>query len=177
MSRRQRIGRARYVVPRRRSRGEVATAVAVAVGIVLGAVVLVWMLRPGGDPYSGGIANRQPRATWLVVGAIVAALVGVAATLRARHGIMARRKAVVPTVLVVAVIGAVALAGLWPGGLLRHAPALPEAPGGTVPVEVPTDQTETTTAPAATTAPSTTAAAPTSTTPATSATSSATGSP
>lgn len=185
MSQRHRIGRARYVVPRARPRWAVAKAVGAAVAIVVGTVLMVWLLRPGPDPYSGGLANRQPRASWLVSGVVAAVIAGVFAVLRARRGVLARRTIALPGVLVLVAIGA-ALAGvLWPGGLLRHTPEVPEMPDlgdisdefpfDTVPTDLPDevvpptddadDGTATTTAPGdappPTTAPATTAPPPT----------------
>lgn len=151
MSQRHRIGRARYVVPRARPRWAVATAVGAAVAIVLATVLMIWLLRPGADPSSGGLANRQPRATWLVAGALVAAVVGLVAVVRARRGLLARRAIALPGVIVVVAVGAVVVGALWPGGLLRHPPAAPEMPDlGDMPAELPF---ETVPAPADGTAP------------------------
>ena len=58
----------RQPVPHRHSRADIVKAVAVGGGIVVATALLVWLLRPGppGIPATGGIMNRQPRASWLV---------------------------------------------------------------------------------------------------------------
>ncbi|HEY5170141.1 MAG TPA: hypothetical protein VIK54_00280, partial [Acidimicrobiia bacterium] len=52
-----------------RPRAEIVTAVAVGVGIVGATVLLIWLIRPGGSGVAGGggLFNRQPRMTMLVV--------------------------------------------------------------------------------------------------------------
>ena len=69
----------RQPVPHQHSRADIVKAVAVGAGIVVVTAIVVWLMRPGppGIPATGGIMNRQPRASWLVVGAL--ALFGIAA--------------------------------------------------------------------------------------------------
>jgi len=104
-----------------RPRSEIYTAVAVAVAIVAGTALLVWLIRPGtpGIPGGGGLFNRQPRSTILV---ILTALLLVAAVSYLLRG---RRR---PTRL--GTRGAIAvgvLAGIfWPGGVIKHYPSQPK---------------------------------------------------
>src|SRR5205085_9877496 len=71
--------RNRKPVGRARPRSEVLTAVAVAAGIVVGTLALIWLLRPsqtgptGGG--TGGLLSRQPRVG-LLLAATAAALAG-----------------------------------------------------------------------------------------------------
>jgi len=60
--------RTRRPVHRHRSRRELWQAIGGAVAVVLGTALLVWLLRPGtaGVEGTGGLASRQPRASWLV---------------------------------------------------------------------------------------------------------------
>ncbi|MGQ0824718.1 MAG: hypothetical protein ACT4OX_06795 [Actinomycetota bacterium] len=112
----------RHPVHKLRSRRETATAVIGAVAVVVVSAALVWLLRPGaaGTQGSGGLANRQPRAAWLVV-LVLAALVWLVpwALRRQRRWVDHRRRVLAAGV---AGIGGLAvLAGFfWPGGLLRH---------------------------------------------------------
>ena len=59
-------------MPHRRNRADIVKAVGVAAAIVLATALLIWLLRPGpaGIPATGGVMNRQPRASWLIVGAL-----------------------------------------------------------------------------------------------------------
>lgn len=171
MSQRHRIGRARYVVPRARPKWAVAKALGAAFAIVVGTVLMVWLLRPGFDPYSGGLVNRQPRAAWLVAGVLAAVIAGIFAVLRARRGVLARRTIALPGVLVAVAVGAVLAGVLWPGGLLRHTPEVPEMPDlgdisdefplETVPTDRPDEIVPPTDAPSPTTTPATSAPPPT----------------
>jgi len=120
----------RQPVPHRHSRADIVKAVAVGFGIVAATALLVWLLRPGpaGIPATGGIMNRQPRASWLVVGAL--ALFGSATwfILRGRRRTRSRAKVLLPTAFGVVLVAAVAGGFAWPGGLLRHDVAPKPAP-------------------------------------------------
>jgi uncharacterized membrane protein YidH (DUF202 family) len=103
-----------------RSRREVVTAVLAAVGVVVFTVVAIWLLRPGsGQPGTGGIAHRQPRATWLVAVSLLAVVVGTILVLRSRR-LRRRAKALLPTIIAVVLLVAIVVGIVWPGGLLRH---------------------------------------------------------
>lgn len=137
-------------LPPLHSRREVVTAVLGAVAVVAGTILLVWLLRPGttGVPGTGGLASRQPRATWLVVLTVLALVVLTWWTVRRQR--RWREKVVVLMVGGwVLVLAAAAVAGvLWPGGLLRHTPEAPE------PLDLSgIEDLVTTTLPGATTAP------------------------
>ncbi len=115
-------------IPHRRSRADIVKAVSVAAGIVLGTALFVWLMRPGpaGIPATGGLINRQPRSSWLVVIAIAVAGLATWFTLRSKRT-RKRVKIVLPIVLGVVLIATVIAGIVWPGGLLRHdvAPAPP----------------------------------------------------
>jgi hypothetical protein len=156
----------RRAVPKHRDRREVTTAVVTAAAVVLGTAVMIWLLRPGppGTEGTGGIANRQPRAAWLVALTIAALLAfGWWALSRPR-----RR----PSTTVVLIVGALVilllavLAGfLWPGGLLRHTEPLPEIDTGDVTSTTLPMELDATTVPGATTGTVSTEATVTPTTP------------
>ena len=63
--------RTRKPVIHTRPRSELLVAISIGVAIVLGVVLLIWWLRPGtpGGVGGGGLFNRQPRISWLTVGA------------------------------------------------------------------------------------------------------------
>jgi cytochrome bd-type quinol oxidase subunit 2 len=109
---RQRRRREQYQSPR--TRREVATAAAAVVVIVGGTAAMIWMLRPG------GIADRQPKATWLVFLAIGAAAIACYVILRPSSRIQLDKRVALASslglILAVAVIAGV----VWPDGLLRH---------------------------------------------------------
>jgi hypothetical protein len=139
----------RTPIPHRRSRAEIVQAVAVAAGIVLATAILVWLMRPGpsSSPIAtGGLMNRQPRASWLVGGALGIGLLAAWYILRVNKRAKEHLKVVAPVtagvILVAAVIGGIA----WPGGLLRHEIALPPVTTTTT-----TTPATTTTLPGATT--------------------------
>jgi hypothetical protein len=122
------------------------TAVAVAVSIVAGTALLVWLLRPGppavfGNVGGGGLLNRQPRASWLVVLTAVA-VGGFAWWVLRRRRSTRRRPLLLGLGSLVLVGGAVAAGFLWPGGLLRR-----YAPTPQVDLDEIGDLTSTTTAP------------------------------
>jgi hypothetical protein len=138
----------RQPLPQRRNRAEILKAAGVGAAIVLATALLIWLLRPGpvGIPATGGVMNRQPRASWLIVGALVAG--GFAAWFVLRRG-GRRRARTILTISFVVIIGISVVVGIiWPGGLLRHdvAPAA-EPPPTTTPATTPT--TPPTTKPAA----------------------------
>lgn len=153
MSQRRRIRR--QVVPIGPSKHDKVIAYLGAFGVLLGTALVVWLLRPGDpDPYglTGGLANRQPRVTWLVI-LTFAALVGAFVALhRAARGKYRRHRGWVGVMVLALAVGA---GFAWPGGLLRKGP---------VPIVLPpietlpsTAATETTTgATTATTTPGTT---------------------
>jgi hypothetical protein len=156
-------------VVHRRDRGEIVKSVLVSAGIVAVTAVIIWMLRPGppGVPATGGIMNRQPRASWLVFGAIVAGVTACWFVLRGSPRARRRAKVVLPIALVIVLLGAIGIGFAWPGGLLRHdvAPSAQPPPTTTTAPATTSTAPSTTTKPAgatATTAPaSTTAQAPT----------------
>ncbi len=120
--------RSRKPVARLRPRSEVFVAVAVAAGIVLGTLLLIWLLRPGtaGDDSTGGLMTRQSRVWLLVVLAVAAAAALVAWLLRGRRRPkkLAARVSV-PVALVAVAAGAVVAGIFWPGGLVHHWPPQP----------------------------------------------------
>ena len=86
-------------------------------------MLLVWLVRPGpaGVPATGGLMNRQPRASWLIgIGIGVAGLATWWILTRSKPKTRERAKVILPItlgiVLVVSVVGGI----FWPGGLLRH---------------------------------------------------------
>jgi hypothetical protein len=83
-----------------------------AVAAVVGFTVFgVWLLRPG------GLAHRQPRATWLVAGGLVAAVVIV--VMAVRPDPPPRRHVWVPSGLAAVAIVCLAVWFLWPGGIVE----------------------------------------------------------
>src|SRR5258706_3556818 len=106
-----------------RPRAEVVTAVAVAVGIVAGTLLLIWLMRPGkvGIPGGGGLLSRQSRMTILLV-VTAAALLGVFFWVRSgrrRPKRLGERGAIIAgsaVVVVLAILGGI----FWPGGVVRH---------------------------------------------------------
>jgi hypothetical protein len=120
----------RQPVPHRHSRADIVKAVAVGGGIVVVTGLIVWLLRPGppGIPATGGIMNRQPRASWLVVGALGLAGAATWFVLRGSRRTRSRAKVLLPTSFAVVAVAAVAGGFAWPGGLLRHDVAPKPAP-------------------------------------------------
>ena len=112
----------RQPVPHRHSRSDIVKAVAVGAGIVAATSLLVWLLRPGpaGIPATGGIMNRQPRASWLVFMAIVLAAFAAWFILLRGRRTRARAKVLLPVSLGVVLVATGAGGIMWPGGLLRH---------------------------------------------------------
>lgn len=120
----------RRPAPNRRNRADVIKAVGVAVGIMVGTALVVWLMRPGptGQPLgTGGIVNRQPRMSWLIVIALALAAIAAWWILRVSRRTKGHEKVALPiafgAVAIAAVIGGV----LWPGGVLLHVHALPQA--------------------------------------------------
>jgi multisubunit Na+/H+ antiporter MnhB subunit len=149
---RQRRRRQQYQSPR--TRREIAAAVLVGVGIVAATALLIWMLRPG------GIADRQPRSSWVFGGAFLAIALACYLILRPSSRVRFDRRIAlagsVGVILLVTLVAAIA----WPHGLLRHTPKLPPfattptappAAGGTT-TGAPTGGSSTTGQPGATTA-------------------------
>jgi cytochrome bd-type quinol oxidase subunit 2 len=163
---RQRRRRDQYQAPH--SRAELVTAVSVGVGIVVGTALMIWLLRPG------GLADRQPRSSWLISVALLAALGAVWFVLSSAKKRDINTRLWLGGSLAGIVVVAVLAGFLWPSGLLRHTPppiAIPptSAPRATIPrfaTTVPGATTPPTSAPTATTkAPTATTTAPTSSSP------------
>jgi len=114
---RQRRRRQQYQSPR--TRREIATASLVAVAIVGATALLIWMLRPG------GIADRQPRSSWLLGLACIAVAVACYVILRPRSRVRADRRLALGGALGGIVVVTLVAAIAWPGGLLRHTPKQP----------------------------------------------------
>jgi hypothetical protein len=169
----------RTPVPHRRSRREIRLAVGVAAGIVLGTALLIWLLRPGpaGTVATGGLMNRQPRASALVIGALVVGTIAAWWILRVSRRARGHERAALLIALGVVLVAAIVVGIMWPGGLLRHdvAPPKPVTPT-TTPTSHPTGttgatgSTGSTGATGATGATSSTAATASTTTPTTGAT-------
>jgi hypothetical protein len=151
---RQRRRRQQYQAPR--ARAEVLIAVAAGAGIVATTALMIWLLRPG------GLADRQPRSSWLIGGALIAAIV-VVYVLRPGSQLEVNRRVALPASLGTLLLVALGLGLFWPGGLLRHTPTIPTVPATpttpTNPVSVPSTAGGSTTSAGGptTTAPSTTA--------------------
>ncbi|HEX4490468.1 MAG TPA: hypothetical protein VH914_04595 [Acidimicrobiia bacterium] len=144
---RQRRRRDQYQAPR--TRRELTIAVGVAAGIVVGTAIMVWLLRPG------GMADRQPRSSWVIGLALLAAIVAVWLVVSNAD----RRDLNAPVWIGGSLAGILVLAiviGLvWPHGLLRHTPTPITAP----PTQT-TQPTSSTTPTASTTAPTGSTATP-----------------
>lgn len=103
----------------------------------------VWILRPG------GLAHRQPQATWLVTGGLVAAVVIV--VLAVRPAPPPRRRVWVPSGLAAVVIVVLAVWFVWPGGIVKDYDSpepvadledvLPSEATGTAPTTAPGSDT------------------------------------
>jgi hypothetical protein len=112
----------RQPVPHRRSRADIVSAVAVGAAIVIVTAILVWLLRPGppGIPATGGLMNRQPRASWLIALGLGAAGVATWFILRGSPRTRKRAKVLLPVALGVVLVAVIVAGIAWPGGLLRH---------------------------------------------------------
>jgi hypothetical protein len=121
--------RTRKAVVRTRDRSEVVVAAVAGAAIVLATLALIWLMRPGtpGVPGGGGLFNRQPRVTWLMLLSLGAGVAGTVWVLRGRHR-PRRISGLVAVILVwVAVaVGATLVAIFWPDGILRHYISLPK---------------------------------------------------
>lgn len=114
MSSRRRLRHAPPV--KRYDRRDIFLAVALSAAAVVVTGILIWTLRPG------GIADRQPRASWLVVLAALALGGYVWWLLRPRSKRRERTVLWLAGGVVLVLAGAVVAGMLWPGGLLRHSP-------------------------------------------------------
>jgi hypothetical protein len=160
-----------------RPRSELYTAIAVAVGIVVGAALVIWLIRPGapGIPGGGGLFNRQPRITILVILAAIVLAGAVSYLLRGRHRPQRLgRRGAIATGSVGAIVLAVLAGIFWPDGVIKHYPKQPkfsDTPPVTSPVPITSPTTPTTAKESPTTVkPATTVPASTPTTVASSAT-------
>jgi NhaP-type Na+/H+ or K+/H+ antiporter len=92
--------------------------------------ILVWLLRPGpaGIPATGGLMNRQPRASWLIALGLGAAGVATWFIVRGSPRTRKRAKVLLPIALGVVVVAVIVGGVAWPGGLLRHDVAPAPAP-------------------------------------------------
>jgi len=154
----------RQSIPHRRSRADIVKAVGAGAGIVAATALLIWLLRPGpaGIPATGGLMNRQPRASWLVGGGLGVAAAATWFILSNRRSMRSRAKVLVPAALAVVLVATVALGFVWPGGLLRHdvaPPPIPKTPTTTTVARLST----TTSHPTSTAGASTSSSAPTTT--------------
>ncbi len=144
----QRQQRQQFVPARPRS--EVITAVAVSAGIVITTALLVWLIRPGtpGVAGGGGLFNRQPRITILVLLAAAVLAGMVFYVLRRRHPPRFGTRGSIAIGSVITV-GAAVVAGIfWPGGVIRHWPPqfkLPDVTPTSVPSSTPTTKAGTAT--------------------------------
>ena len=155
-----------------RPRAEVITAVAVAAGIVVGTVLLIWLIRPGtpGVPGQGGLLSRQPRMTLLLLvsAVVLGAVLYWVTRSRRRPKRLSQRGSIIAgsaVVVVLAIVGGI----LWPGGIVRHWPKQPKLTDtpATNPISVPSTASATT-GPGTTAKPGTTATTGTTVTSATS---------
>jgi hypothetical protein len=131
--------RTRKPVLHTRPRSEVVTAVLVGVGIVVGTALLIWLMRPGGAVGTGGLFNRQPRVTWLVVFALAALGLGIWWLVRGGGSRRHWRKGVaIGLVCVVVFVGTFLAAILWPSGLIHHYPTAPKLTPNSTPTQTQT---------------------------------------
>jgi amino acid transporter len=145
-----------------RPRSEILVAIAVAAGIVLATVLIVWLIRPGkpGTVGTGGLLSRQPRVTMWVVLTAAALALAIWWVLRGAHRPrrVSSRVAVIVAIVVVLVV-AVAAAIFWPDGLVRHYPSKPKTdtstPDTSPSISAPVKTTPPTTKSSATTTPTT----------------------
>jgi hypothetical protein len=118
----------RVAIPHRRSRAEIVRAACVAAGIVLVTALLIWLMRPGpaGTRATGGLMNRQPRSSAVVIGALLVAGAVAWFVLRVSRRTRGHEKVVLPIALGVVLVIAVVVGFAWPDGLLRHDVAPPK---------------------------------------------------
>ncbi len=110
------------------------------VAAVVGFTTLcIWAVRPGAPDYyglTGGIASRQPKATILVIGSLLAIGISIVMFRKwAADGRGPKRQPWLGVSHLVIVAVALAAGFFWPGGLLRHRPGTetPNIPDITVP--------------------------------------------
>jgi hypothetical protein len=121
---------------------------------------MIWLLRPG------GLADRQPRSSWLVGFVIGAVAVSSYVVLRPSSRLKISRRIALGGSYALIAVAAVVAGFVWPHGLIRHTPSFATLP--TTPVTAPPTSTgasttttkagATTTARGATTAPAATTA-------------------
>jgi hypothetical protein len=145
---RQRRRRQQYQSPR--TRAELVAAVGAAVGIVAATALMIWLLRPG------GLADRQPRSSWLVGVVLIAGAILCFEVLRPKTPVkkLSRQVSLGGGFGIIAVAAVVA-GVFWPHGLLRHTPSN-QFP--TVPTANPLTSTSAIVAPSSTAIPGTTVA-------------------
>jgi hypothetical protein len=133
----------RTPIVHRRSRTEVVRAAGVAAAIILATALIVWLMRPGpkGTLGTGGIMNRQPRSSAVVIGALILGAIVAWFVLRVSHRARGKEKVVLPIALGAVLVAAVVVGIVWPDGLLRRDVAPP--PPVTTPRTVPTTTTST----------------------------------
>jgi hypothetical protein len=149
--------RGQYVPVRPRS--EVYVAVATGAGIVVGTALLIWLMRPGTSKVagSGGLFNRQPRMTVLVLVTLLAIGGVVWYVLTRRKEWRFGQWGTITIASGVIVVIAVVVGVIWPGGIVKHYTStgvhvpVPNSPT-TAPPSVQTTPTPTT-APTPTTKP------------------------
>jgi hypothetical protein len=141
---RQRRRRQQYQTPR--TRAELAAAVGAAVAIVAGTALMIWLLRPG------GLADRQPRSSWLVGIVLIASAVLLFQVLRPKTPVkkLSRQVSLGGGFGIIAVLAVVA-GFAWPHGLIRHTPVASQFP--TVPTANPLTSTSAIVAPSSTAIP------------------------
>ncbi len=134
--------RTRKPTVRVRPRAEVIIAVAAAVAIVAGTVLVIWLMRPGapGVPGGGGLLSRQSRVTLFGVLTAAALAIGIWWVLNGRRRPRRVRSRIAVGVTAAVVAGAaIAAAVLWPGGLIRHWPKqIKQVENPVPPVRTPT---------------------------------------
>jgi multisubunit Na+/H+ antiporter MnhB subunit len=151
---RQRRRRQQYQTPR--TRRELATAIAAGASIVAATALMIWLLRPG------GLADRQPRSSWLVGLTLIAVAIACYVVLRRDSKVKEanRRVALAGSIAVIALVAV--LAGIfWPKGIIRHTPKLATVPATPLNSTTTAPAGSNTTAPGATTVPGVTTTPPT----------------
>jgi hypothetical protein len=130
-----------------RDRSEIVKAVVISGAIAVGTLLVIWMMRPPtpGDPGSGGIMSRQPRASLLIILTLAVGAFVIWWIHRDPHRRRFTGRQLIAFSIVIMLILASVAAVLWPGGLIRHYDSQKPPP-----VDVPTPST---TAQGGTTAP------------------------
>ena len=157
-SARQRRRREQYQAPR--SRRDLLIAIGAGVFIVGATALVIWTLRPG------GIADRQPRSSWLFAISLLAIVIACYVILRPGSRVKADHR-IALAVSIGAILVVTALVGvLWPNGLLRHTPTVatvPTTPTSPTPTSPTTPSTPGSTGVTPSSAPGTTGPPPSST--------------